>query len=209
MNPTPPKIVVIHDDLTENDPLLIELRSKYGSENVIFIKKSQEGLDYVLANLSQKIVVILDLKFRSNEPSGVNVFENIRQHTSLVYIIIWTASSLNDVGSEDLVKFINNDALAFISSTDSYERILEVVEKAAHELDTRVASALEQWITLQPDQDKDSPYITSVNGRQYTLTNILEEIRQQTPFGKEMEKNILMLAIDLLARQKEKIDDQS
>jgi hypothetical protein len=207
MNPTPPRIVVIHDDLTENDPLIIELRGKYGDENVVFKKKSQEGLDYVLANLSQKIIVILDLKFRSDEPSGVNVFENIRQQTSLVYIIIWTASSLNEVGSEALVKFINNDALAFISSTDSYEQVLEVVGKAAHDLDTRVASVMEQWISSRPDQEKNSPYITSVSGKQYTLANILEEIRQQTSFGKEMEKNILMLAIDLLTRQKEKIND--
>lgn len=207
MNTTSPKIVVIHDDLTDNDPLIIELRSAYGDENVVFIKKSQEGLEYVLNNLSQKLIVVLDLKFKANEPSGVNVFENIRQRTSLTYIIVWTASSLNEVGSEDLVKFINNDALAFISSTESYEKVLAVVEKAAHELDTRVASVMEQWINQRPEEEKKSPYITSVSGKQYSLADILEEIRQQTAFGKEMEKNILMLAIDLLTRQKEKIND--
>lgn len=207
MNATSPKIVVIHDDLTDNDPLLVELRSKYGTSNVIFKKKSQEGLDYVLNNLSQKIVVVLDLKFKANEPSGVDVFENIRQRTSLIYIIVWTASSLSDVGAEDLVKFINNDALAFISSTEAYEKLLEVVEKAVHELDTRVAGVIEQWINQRPDEDKNAPYITTVSGKQYTLANILEEVRQQTIFGKEMEKNILMLAINLLTRQKEKIDD--
>jgi hypothetical protein len=208
MNANQPKIVVIHDDLTDNDPLLVELRSKYGPDNVIFKKKSQEGLDYVLNNLSQKIIVVLDLKFKANEPSGTNVFENIRLHTSLIYIIVWTASSLSDVGAEDLVKFINNDALAFISSTESYEKVLEVVEKAAHELDTRVAGVIEQWINQRPDEEKNTAYITSVSGKQYTLANILEEIRQQTGFGKEMEKNILLLAIDLLTRQKEKINDQ-
>lgn len=207
MNPNAPKIVIIHDDLSDNDPLIVELRNKYGSENIIFTKQSQEGLEYVLGNLSQKIIVILDLKFKANERSGVDVFENIRQRTSLVYIIIWTASSLNEVGAENLVKFINNDALAFISATDPYEKILEVVEKAAHDLDTRVASVIEQWISRQSGSEKDVPYITSVSGKQYTLTNILEEIRTQTAFGREMEKNTLMLAIDLLTRQKEKIDD--
>jgi DNA-binding NtrC family response regulator len=207
MNAIPPKIVVIHDDLTDNDPLLVELRSKYGRNNVIFKKKSQEGLDYVLENLSQKIIVVLDLKFKANEPSGVSVFENIRQRTSLIYIIVWTASSLGDVGSEDLVKFINNDALAFISSTESYEKVLEVVDKAAHELDTRVAGVIEQWISQRPDREKDAPYLTTVSGKQYSLADILEEIRKQTAFGKGMEKNILMLAIDLLARQNEKVND--
>lgn len=207
MNKDSPKIIVIHDDLAENDPLIVELRAKYGTENVVFKKRSQEGLDYVLANLSQKAIVILDLKFKADEPSGVSVFESIRQKTSLIYIIVWTANSLNAVGQEDLVKFINNDALAFVSSTESYETVMQLVDKAVHELDTRVASVIEQWINRQPDSDKTQPYIISESGQQYSLAKILEEIRLETSFGKEMEKNILLLAVNLLVRQKEKVND--
>ena len=202
-----PQIIIIHDNLPEDDPLVVELRDKYGSDNVIFKKQSQEGLDYVLSNLSEKAIVILDLNFKANEPSGVDVFERIRQQTSLIYIIVWTAMSPHQVGTDDLVKFINNDALAFISSTDTTERILELVDKAAHNLETSVASVLEQWINRQPDALKDAPYITTETGKPYTLVMILEQIRKQTPFGKEMEENILLLAVDLLTRQKEKIND--
>ena len=199
------KIVIIHDDLSEDDPLIDELSNRYQAENVILIKESQKGLDYVLNNLTQKIIVILDLKFKANEISGVKVFEDIRKQTSLVYIIIWTANNLNEVTSEDLVKFINNDALAFISSTDDYTKVLEHVEKAAHELDSRVASVIEQWISARPSEEKDKPYITSSDGKSYTLSELLHEIRHQTSFGKEIEKNILLLAIDLLTRGKEKL----
>jgi DNA-binding NtrC family response regulator len=199
------KIVIIHDDLPEDDPLIDELSDRYKAENVILIKESQKGLDYVLNNLTQKIIVILDLKFKANEISGVKVFENIRKQTSLVYIIIWTANNLNEVSSQDLVKFINNDALAFISSTDDYTKVLEQVEKAAHELDSRVASVIEQWISARPSEEKDKPYITSSDGKSYTLSELLQEIRHQTSFGKEIEKNILLLAIDLLTRGKEKL----
>ena len=198
------KIVVIHDGLQEDEPLLVELREKYGDENVVFERESQRGLDYVLSNLSQKTIVILDLQFKGNEPSGIDVFDRIREKTSLIYVIVWTA---NSVPPEQLIKFINNDALAFISATDSTERILEIVDKAAHALETRVASVIEQWINRQPEGAKTQPYITTETGEQYSLAKILEEIRKQTNFGKEMERNILLLAIDLLTRQKEKLND--
>lgn len=202
-----PKIVIIHDDLAEDDPLLVELRDIHGPENVTLKKESQEGLDYVLANLSEKAIVILDLNFKANEPSGVDVFDKIRERTSLIYIIVLTAKDLHQVAAEDLVKFINNDALAFIPVTDSYQKVLEAVAKAAHELDTSVASVLEQWISRQSDDVKNAPYVTTETGKRYTLANLLDEIRKQTAFGKKMEKNILLLAIDLLTRQKERIDD--
>jgi len=200
------KIVIIHDDLSEDDPLIDELSNRYKAENVILIKESQKGLDYVLNSLTQKIIVILDLKFKANEISGVKVFEDIRKQTSLVYIIIWTANNLNEVSSEDLVKFINNDALAFISSTDDYTKVLQHVEKAAHELDSRVASVIEQWINSRPDEEKDKPYIMFSDGKTYSLFEILQEIRHQTDFGKEVEKDMLMFAINMLVRKNKKID---
>jgi hypothetical protein len=201
------KIVIIHDDLPEDDPLIDELSDKYEAQNVVLIKESQKGLDYVLDNLTQKIIVILDLKFKANEISGVKVFEDIRQQTSLVYIIIWTANNLAEVRSEDLVKFINNDALAFISSTDDYTKVLQQVERAVHKLDTRVASVIEQWIVSRPNEEKDKPYIMFSDGKTYSLFEILQEIRQQTEFGKEVERDMLMFAINLLVRKKIKIDD--
>jgi len=202
----PVKIVIIHDDLKDNDPLIAELGIKYGVENVKLIQKSKDGLDYVFQNLSQKMVVILDLNFKRGEPSGADVFESIRRETSLVYIIIWTASDLSDVKRDDLVRFINNDALAFQDSTTDYSKMVDLVDKAAHQLDVKVASALEQWISKHTEEEKNKPYVTNREGQTYTLSQILIEIRKQTPFGMEMEKNILILAIDMLARGKKEIN---
>ncbi len=204
MNTT--KIVVIHDDIGEKDPLLVVLREEYGADNVILKKKSKEGLNYVLENLSQKMVVILDLNFKAGEPSGVHVFEGIRKQTSLVYVIIWTASALEDINREDLKSMINNDALAFMSSTDDIEKIVSKVSSASHQLDIRIDSALEQWISLHPESEKQSPYILTRDGKSYSLNEILQEIRLKTPFGMETEKDILLLAIDMLSRGKKKID---
>lgn len=191
-------IVVIHDDLQENDPLIVELKLKYGQDSVILITKSQDGLDYVLANLNQKMIVILDLNFKSDEPSGVDVFENIRKQTSLVYVIIWTASTLDDIHKPDLLSMINNDALALLNNTGDIEELLDRVDLASHHLAVKVSNALEDWILSQPEIDRKAPYLTSRDNKTFSLDDILSEIRKQTAFGMETEKGILLLAIDLL-----------
>jgi hypothetical protein len=206
MKTSPVKVIVIHDDLNENDPLLVVLKEQYGNENVLLFKKSQEGLDYVLTHISEKSILVLDLNFKPGEPTGVEVFEDIRQKTALIYIIIMTASDLNSISNEDLRKFINHDALALEYSTSDYKKIIQHVDKAAHQLDVRVGGALEQWIGSHTEQEKNEPYLTTRDGHTYSLNQILYEIRLQSPFGMEIEKNILMLAIDMLARGKKQIN---
>lgn len=197
------QIVVIHDDLDYSDPIITELNIQYDDQEVVLIKKSQEGLEYVLSNKNQKMIVILDLNFKTGEPSGVDVFENIRKETSLVYILIWTSSALEDINRDDLKSMINNDALGLMSSTDEVAKILQMVDVAAHSLEVKVSSALEDWIVSQPELDRDKPYITTKEGNTYSLNQILREVRLQTTFGMETERNILLLAIDTLIQEED------
>lgn len=196
------KIVIIHDDLTEKDALYVELEIKYGKDSVILIEKSKDGLDYVLSNLRQRMIVILDINFKGDEQNGVQVFKDIRKKTSLVYVLMWTASSIDDIDREDLKSMINNDALGLLSSTDDIETIMNVIDLAAHNLEVKVSGALEDWISSQPELDRNKPYLTTKEGKSYTLNEILDEVRLQTPFGMETEKNILLIAMDLLSKRR-------
>lgn len=206
MNEKSTKIVVIHDGLIPKiDPLLIELEAKFSNDSVIHFSNSNEGLEYVLKSINQKIIVLLDINFSNGELSGIQVFESIREKTDLIYVIMITARSLKEIDNDDLISMINNDALA-IENVSNYPKILDLVDKASHKLDVRISSALEQWIVSHPEQSKDQPYILTRNGHSYSLNQLLEEIRLQTNFGKEVEKDILLLAIDMLSRGKKKID---
>ncbi len=204
----PIKIVVIHDGLIPKvDPLLVELQEKFGLNEVIHYENSNDGLEYVLGNLNQKMIVILDMNFSKGELSGLQVFENIRDKTALVYIILITADEVIKIKNEDLIFLINHDAFALESVTADYSKIISLVENASHKLDARVDAVLEDWITKQSDEKRAKPYLKTREGKTYTLENILESIRQQTEIGKQMERNILKLSVDLLSRQKTKLDD--
>lgn len=48
--------------------------------------------------------------------------------------------------------------------------------------------------------------LIQANGKQYTLNEILYEVRMQTETGQKLEKDLIMLTIDLLLRNKENLN---
>ncbi len=205
---SPVKIIVIHDDIDDNSPIMVELKIKYSNENVLLFKHSQQGLDYVLSNLGEKMVVILDKNFYDGrEMSGIKVFEKIREQTSLVYVILLTVSKITEIGDEEIKMLINKDLFKFESFTADYTKIISLVDEAVLSLGLRIDAVIEDWILRHPKESRDNPLIKTKEGRTYSMNEVLESIRQQTDIGVEFEKNLLKLTIELFSRQKLKVDD--
>jgi CheY-like chemotaxis protein len=208
----PTKIVVIHDDIFDEEnntsPIMVSLKMKYGNSNVILFRHSREGLDYVLENLGQKMVVLLDRNFYDGkEMDGIEVFEKIREETSLVYVILVTVSKISEIDGEVLKKLINKDLFKLESFTADYSKIINLIDEAVQILDVRVDAVIEDWIVRHPPEKREQVILKTKEGRTYTMNEILESIRKQTSVGITFEKNLLKLAIELFSRQKLKIDD--
>ena len=203
----PVKILIIHDDMLDRDPLVVMLREVYGNENVLLRKKSSEGIKYIHDNLDNKLIVLLDFDLGEGEPHAPEVLEKIREETSLIYVIIITAKQFSSIPAEAMVNFINNRALGIIQNTADTTDIMNLVGKAAHELDSRIDCILEQWILRRPDDERNKPYLSTRSGKTYSLEQLILEIRQQTDLGKQLEKSILQLAIELLTNGNKKVDD--
>jgi len=208
MNITQTKIIIIHDDLLVTSPLVVQLKMQHGEEDVLLFRHSHEGLNYVLNNLGQKMVVLLDKNFYDGkEMSGLEVFKEIRKKTSLVYVILTTVSRINEMAENDLKTLINNDLFAFEPFNSDYREIIVLIDDAIQKLEVRVDAVLEDWILQQDHEKRSKPYLKTQDGKVYTLNEILDSIRHQTDIGKQMEKNILKLAVNLLTRQKTRLDD--
>lgn len=208
----PTKIVVIHDDIFDEEnntsPILVSLRIKYGESNVLLFRHSQQGLDYVLNNLGQKMVVLLDRNFHDGkEIDGIEVFEKIREETSLVYVILVTVSKISEIDGNILKKLINKDLFKLESFTADYSKIIELIDEAVQILDVRVDAVIEDWIVRHPLDKREQVILKTKEGRSYTMNELLESIRKQTEVGISFEKNLLKLAIELFSRQKLKTDD--
>ncbi len=209
---TPTKIVVIHDDIFDEEnntsPILVALRVKYGESNVLLFRHSQEGLDYVLDNLGQKMVVLLDRNFHDGkEIDGIEVFEKIREETSLVYVILVTVSKISEIDGDILKKLINKDLFKLESFTSDYTKIVKLIDEAVMVLDVRIDAVIEDWIMRHPKEKREQIILKTKDGRSYSMNDILESIRRQTEVGINFEKNLLKLTIELFSRQKLKIND--
>ncbi|MAZ73924.1 MAG: hypothetical protein CMC70_12340 [Flavobacteriaceae bacterium] len=208
----PTKIIVIHDDIFDEEnntsPIMVGLKTKYGEANVKLFRHSQEGLDYVLNNLGQKMVVLLDRNFQDGrEIDGIEVFEKIREETSLVYVILVTVSKISSIDANVLKKLINKDLFKLESFATDYTKIIELIDEAVQVLDVRIDAVIEDWIVRHPVEKRNQVILKTKDGRTYTMNELLQSIRQQTEVGITFEKNLLKLAIELFSRQKLKIDD--
>jgi DNA-binding NtrC family response regulator len=201
------EIVIIDDNFDMFDPLVVELRENFPEANISVINNPEEGLNFVLARLSKKIIVLLDYNFRTGQPKGHDILLKIREKTSLVYVIIMTAKQFSTIPHEELVDFVNNDALAVVQNTVDTADVVKLVAKAEQQLSVRVDCVLEQWISNHSEEEQNQPYLTTTSGETYTLKDILNAIRQRTEFGQKMERNIMMLAVDLLTRGKKQINN--
>ncbi|KFF16995.1 hypothetical protein [Chryseobacterium sp. JM1] len=198
------KIVVVHDDMDEDYPLIVMLKDKYSDENVIFFKHSQEGLNYVLENLGKKMVVLLDKNFKDKDDiSGLKVFEKIREKTALVYIVLISANSITDFSEEELKILINKDLFKLEKFTTDYKSIIELIDEAVNSIDMRVDAAIEDWLMINKLEDTKPILITET--AQYTLKDILKEIRLDSNVGKDFVRKVNALTIELIMRNKEKI----
>lgn len=205
---SPTKVVVIHDNIEETSPIMVEMRVKYGFENVVLFQHSQEGLDYVVSNLGSKMVVLLDKNFDHNEIDGIKVFTEIREKTSLVYVILITVSKISEINSETLKMLINKDLFKLESFTQDYKKIIELVDQARSTLNVRVDAVIEDWIMRHPVEKREQIILKTREGISYSMNDILDSIRKETSIGLQFERNLLKLAIELFSRQKLKLDDK-
>lgn len=198
------KIVVIHDDMDENYPLVVMLKDKYFEDNVILFKHSQEGLNYVLQNLGTKMVVLLDKNFKDkNDISGLRVFEKIREKTLLVYVVLISANSIADFSEDELKTLINKDLFKLEKFTNDYTGIIALIDDAVSSIGMRVDAAIEDWL-IANNLESDKPVLIT-ESNQYTLREILQEIRMDTKVGRDFVKKVNNLTVELIMRNKENI----
>ena len=201
------QIVIIDDDPEmESRPLYEELVEKYGKETIIWKENSDDGLSFIKKNLDKRTIIILDYDFGSKKDNGLKLFQKIQNESALLYIILNTAKSIDEIPNDELKAFINNHLMALVDKTDGYEKTLLEIEKAINYLNNRVDCILEEWILRHEFFTREKPYIKDEKGNNISLNDVLNEIRKDTEFGRKMSSNIISTTISLLQKDIDKID---
>ncbi|MEN9610072.1 MAG: hypothetical protein RLZZ628_886 [Bacteroidota bacterium] len=203
--------IIIDDNLRANRPLVQEAKQKYGTPNVkLFNKKRdadgtpKQGKEYILTNLGKKMVVLLDMDLGSGL-NGFDILEEIRRKSALVFFI-FTTGQMEKISIEQWTDLVNKEAIFFVSNTADSAAKLNFVDKALHQIETRIDCVLEHWLTELDEEDRSKPIYASRKGQQWTFNDILREIREKTDEGIQIEKNIISLTLDLITRGKRTIN---
>jgi DNA-binding NtrC family response regulator len=216
------EVVIIDDDIQLGDPYMVSLQME--NSIVTLFNNPQEGLEYIQANLHRRLVIVLDIMFGDGAISGNVVFQRIREQSRLIPVIICSAGLTSNNGSasfskkseahirektgvtiDNLVQFLNEHAFAYMGKPVSFIELGQVIQRAVKSIEVRVDSALEDWILKHPKQMRDKPYLITAAGESMNLDEILVEVRKQTAKGRQFEKQLLNLTIDLLMRGKKEL----
>lgn len=188
------RIVIIDDELLPRHPLIVTLQQDF--ETVDLYKKASEAINMMKKHLGEKMILVLDMKLSGNE-DGHQVLSELRELSYQIPVIVWTGISK---GRSDFFDMINLKPYAIRDKTTKIEEMVTLVKKADVDIEYSLSNALEKWLAAQPE-DHDAPYLISTGGKKYSLNDILDEVRRDTPQGREFTQDLVNLTIELMTRK--------
>lgn len=197
------KIIIIDDDswIQKSTPWIVELSDEF--PNIDISHDPNEAIEIIKSHLDENMIVILDLGFSNKMIDGHEILNRIRDLSFLIPVIIWSGK---DEDKEKFADLIKNRAYIFLKKSASNTDLVNAVENAYNSMKNDISYAIEEWIKQHPKDVADKPFMITSRGKRYSLYDILKEIRLQTDFGKDIERKINKLTIDLLMRNKESLE---
>lgn len=198
------KLIIIDDTFQLDDAAIDTVKIELPEIETVIYKTGNDFFDALDkdSSLIFQSIIVLDLSFGSGQMQGIDILKEIRKFSKLVPVIIFTGA---DEPSQLIPDFINLDTNAYLTKTASSDEFVEKVKKCKEMLQNNVAAALCEWLEAHPDSEKDTPFIYNVDGKNYSLKQIYEELKQNTNVGKQFYNRLLRLTVDLVSRNKERL----
>lgn len=183
------KLVFIDDSMQKglDNPFVRSIGKLCKESDISVFDNPTEGLNFVLGNLNTRMIVFVDCKFEGYGIQGINILKQIREQTSLLYIVMMSVNSINQISGIDIIEMINEDYIWFFDRNNStFKDACNLIEKIRKLWVTRFDCVLEEWIVRHPE-DADKYAYREVGGKSYTWAELLVELRHQTEVGKIFE----------------------
>ncbi|MCQ2312251.1 MAG: hypothetical protein MJZ84_02220 [Paludibacteraceae bacterium] len=189
-------VVVFIEDVLAN----IEAICDDIEDSVLDIKQftqPEDGVSFIRDNLDKKIIVVLDWSFASGKIVGHIILKQIHDLSSLIPVIIFTGQDLDVTATTQMY---DGQAFYCLSKDMSTHEVIEIIEKAYGAICNNINAVIERWIVNQPDTQKSIPYVR-IGGKEYTMNDVLSEIRRNTEIGKDVSRGVLSMTTDLFFKQ--------
>jgi uncharacterized protein (DUF2235 family) len=180
-------ILVVDDTMGETDPFVVNLKINYSDEaEVKYFMDTTTAMSFVDEHMSERMIIFMDCKFGSVW-QGIDAVMELREKTSLVFVVFMSSNQVNQLRSEEIIKLINTENIFFIKNSDE-DDAEKKIQKIRNAWKARFDCVLERWITRHPEISEKIAF--SDTSKAYTWKDILSELRRQTPIGKKMEQMV-------------------
>ena len=182
-------VVFIDDNMKKGlkEPFVLSIMKLRPQIEASVFVDPEEGLKFVLENMNSRMIGFVDCRFDGYGLQGINLLKQIREKTSLLYIVMMSANNLSQIASVDLVEMINQDFIWFLDRNNStFHDACALIDTIATLWDSRFDCVLEQWL-IRHQEDKDK-VVFNQNNNAYTWEQLLSEVRLQTEVGKDFER---------------------
>lgn len=199
------KIVFIDDNMSEKEPFVQNIRKQYKDADCNHVFQDPEkGLEFVLGNLDSKMIVFIDWNFSGHRTKGIDLLKKIREKTSLLYIVIMSANQLRtDIPHDSIIEMMNEENFFYLDrSNDDFRSVISIINRIRSYWNTKFDCILEQWLLRHPEDKSKEAFSEVSTGKTFTWSNILVELRKQTPIGKSFEQKLNEYYIYQLNRSK-------
>jgi len=199
------KLVFIDDNMREgNDFPFVRSIGKFKKEaDISVFTDPQKGLNFVLENLNSRMIVFVDCKFDGYGLQGINILKQIREQTSLLYIVMMSANAISQIAGLDIIEMINEDYIWFFDRNNgTVTDACNLIDKICKLWTTRFDCVLEQWLIRHPEDNSKEAFSEASTGKTYTWEDVLVELRKQTSVGKSFEQKLNEYYIYQLNRSK-------
>lgn len=199
------KIVIIDDNMSETEPFVQNIRKHYKDADYKHIfQNPDEGLKFVLENLNNKMIVFIDWNFSGHNKKGIDLLKEIREKTSLLYVVMMSANQLRtDIPLNSIIEMMNEENFFYLDrSNDDFESVITIIDKIRSQWSTKFDCVLEQWLLRHPEDNNKEAFSEASTGKKFTWADILIELRQQTHVGKSFEQKLNEYYIYQLTRSK-------
>ena len=183
------KLVFIDDHMQEgtNDAFVRAIGKKLSDAELAVFTDPNEGLKFIMDNLSSQIIAFIDCKFDGFAKQGTDLLKEIRKQTSLLYIVMMSANNLKQIEGIDISAMINEDFIWFYDRNNgSNEEACALIQRITQYWSSRFDCVLERWLVRHPEDKAKIVY--SRNRKAYSWEQLLKEVRLQTEVGKDFAR---------------------
>lgn len=189
-------IIVIDDDL--NDSWVTDLKDNYPEAVVECFKTPDEAWTYIDENMVYKTIVFLDCYY-NKKMLGVPALKKIREKSSLIAVVMMSAQAVNQMEEQELIDMINEKSVYYSKRPAIEDDYKSIISEIRNSWSTSFDCMLEDWLLSSKNDDS---VVYHSNGRDYTVKQVLEEVRKQTKEGKTLLAAMNLYTINALQKGK-------